>query len=109
MADGMAASTGEARAERQATCFNRLHTKMPRSLLPGTQVQAHGGGMLPWAGRFYWVGEGAKPGCAPNPEGGKGCVDLKLEVSQDINLYSSDDLSSWVFEGVLVNQVTPMA
>ncbi len=65
--------------------------------------------MLPWAGRFYWVGEGAKPGCAPNPEIGEGCENLKLEVSQDINLYSSDDLSSWVFEGVLVSQVTPLA
>ncbi len=31
------------------------------------------------------------------------------EVSQDINLYSSDDLASWVFEGVLVSQVTPLA
>ena len=65
--------------------------------------------MLPWAGRFYWVGEGAKPGCAPNPEIGEGCETLKEEVSQDINLYSSDDLSSWVFEGVLVSQVTPLA
>ncbi len=65
--------------------------------------------MLPWAGRFYWVGEGAKLGCAPNPEIGEGCENLKLEVSQDINLYSSDDLSSWVFEGVLVSQVAPLA
>ncbi len=68
------------------------------------QVQAHGGGMLPWGGRFYWVGEGAKPGCTPG-DFGQGCNPIELELSQDINLYSSADLASWTFEGSLLNQV----
>ena len=68
------------------------------------QVQAHGGGMLAWGGRYYWVGEGAKPGCAPG-DFGDGCRPRELELSQDFNLYSSADLASWTHEGVLLNQV----
>ncbi len=60
--------------------------------------------MLPWGGRFYWVGEGAKPGCTPG-DFGAGCNPIELELSQDINLYSSADLASWTFEGSLLNQV----
>ncbi|KAK9830574.1 hypothetical protein WJX81_000063 [Elliptochloris bilobata] len=69
----------------------------------GRTVQAHGGGMLPWGGRFYWVGEGAKPGCTPGIFG-DGCWPRELELSQDINLYSSADLFAWTFEGTLINQ-----
>ncbi len=60
--------------------------------------------MLPWGGRFYWVGEGAKLGCTPGKYG-DGCLPRELELSQDINLYSSADLSAWKFEGSLLNQV----
>ena len=71
------------------------------------QVQAHGGQLLQWQGRFYWVGEGVKPLCdysqdpylvnASAPCYGK-------DVSQHFNLYSSSDLASWTFEGVLLDQ-----
>ena len=61
--------------------------------------------MLPWDGRFYWVGEGAKPGCVPG-DFGDGCLPRELEMSQTINLYSSLDLATWRFEGSLLNQVS---
>lgn len=62
--------------------------------------------MLAWGGRWYWVGEGAKPGCAPG-EFGDGCRPRTLELSQDINLYSSPDLATWTFESALLNQACP--
>ena len=52
------------------------------------------------------MGEGIKPGCAPG-EFGDGCWPRTVEMSQDINLYSSADLASWTFEGVLLNQACP--
>ena len=70
------------------------------------QVQAHGGGMLAWGGRYYWVGEGVKPGCTPG-DFGDGCWPRTAEMSQDINLYSSSDLASWTFESALLNQARP--
>ena len=62
--------------------------------------------MLAWGGRYYWIGEGAKPGCWPG-DFGDGCWPRTLELSQDINLYSSSDLASWTFEGALLNQARP--
>ena len=66
-------------------------------------MQAHGGQLLLWGGRFYWVGEGAKQPCDYANSADTACVGK--DVSQHLNLYSSADLASWTFEGVLLDQV----
>ena len=70
------------------------------------QVQAHGGQLLQWAGRFYWVGEGAKPYCnySANPWDNATDPCYGKDVSQHLNLYSSSNLASWTLESVLLDQ-----
>ena len=70
------------------------------------QVQAHGGQLLQWAQRFYWVGEGAKPYCnfSANPWEKPDDPCYGKDVSQHLNLYSSTNLASWTFESVLLDQ-----
>ena len=62
------------------------------------QVQAHGGGMLQVNDTLYWCGESYKQPM------------LGDFLSAGINLYSSTDLQSWHFEGMIFNstQITDM-
>lgn len=69
------------------------------------QVQAHGGQVYPTSdGSFFWIGEGAKPGCsAEQLPYATGCSPQILEVSDGINLYVSRDLQNWNFLGVVAS------
>lgn len=52
----------------------------------GNYINAHGGGILKYGGKYYWFGEN-RPGKDSSTEAGVSC-------------YSSDDLTQWTFEGV---------
>lgn len=56
----------------------------------GKRIQAHGGSMLFWQGKFYWYGE--------NKEN---VTDEKLLWHNGVRLYSSEDLYNWKDEGVI--------
>ncbi len=51
----------------------------------GKHIQAHGGGIIQFCGKFWWFGEDRSPGNAPN--------------ARFVAAYSSRDLASWRFEG----------
>ena len=90
-------------------CFFNLYAIAGRAgatVRATLQVQAHGGQLLQWGGRFYWVGEGAKPFCdyTANPWDAPDNPCYGKDVSQHLNLYSSTNLASWTFEGVLLDQ-----
>ncbi|CAK0772385.1 hypothetical protein CVIRNUC_003957 [Coccomyxa viridis] len=57
----------------------------------GQPVQAHGGGIVQVDDTFYWCGESYKQPM------------LGDFISAGINLYSSTDLQSWHFEGLIFN------
>ena len=59
--------------------------------MPCVQVQAHGGGIVQVDDTFYWCGESYKQPM------------LGDFISAGINLYSSTDLQSWHFEGLVFN------
>ena len=59
--------------------------------MPCMQVQAHGGGIVQVDDTFYWCGESYKQPM------------LGDFISAGINLYSSTDLQSWHFEGLIFN------
>lgn len=52
----------------------------------GNYINAHGGGILPYNGRYYWFGE-------HRPAKG-------FSTQVGITCYSSDDLANWKYEGV---------
>ncbi|WP_347160421.1 glycoside hydrolase family 43 protein [Pontibacter chitinilyticus] len=54
----------------------------------GTHINAHGGGILYYNGRYYWFGEHKVAG----PQGNKAMV--------GVSCYSSDDLYNWKNEGI---------
>lgn len=52
----------------------------------GNYINAHGGGILEYGGKYYWFGE-SRPAKGFSTEAGISC-------------YSSDDLKQWTFEGM---------
>jgi hypothetical protein len=52
----------------------------------GEHINAHGGGILRYNGRYYWFGEHKS--------------DNSNQALVGINCYSSDDLANWKYEGV---------
>ena len=56
----------------------------------GNVLHAHAGGMTKWGDRWYWVGRNELAG-AP--------------LFAGLNLYSSDDLINWDYEGLALNAV----
>lgn len=61
----------------------------------GTHINAHGGGVLHFSGRYYWYGENrARP-----PQG------QRWGVSPGVQCYSSADLYNWKNEGVVMKVI----
>ena len=54
--------------------------------MDGNYINAHGGGILPYNGKYYWFGE-------HRPAKG-------FSTQVGITCYSSDDLANWKYEGV---------
>ena len=52
----------------------------------GNKINAHGGGVIYYEGKYYFVGEFREKGSS---------------LTQKISLYSSSDLSTWQFEGII--------
>ena len=55
----------------------------------GQQVHAHGGQLIKHEGTYYWLGTSQKK--------------PPYWFSRDVNLYASDDLSSWRFVGSILS------
>ena len=73
--------------------MNKYHSIKPGTPwldTEGKRIQAHGGSVLFWNGKFYWYGE--------NKEG---VTDEKEIWHNGVRLYSSDDLYNWDDEGVI--------
>ncbi len=69
----------------------KLNSFRPGEIWPddrGVHINAHGGGMLLYAGRYYWFGEHKTEGKAGN----------KAHVG--VHCYSSEDLYNWKDEGI---------
>jgi sucrose-6-phosphate hydrolase SacC (GH32 family) len=60
------------------------------------QVQAHGGGIIRVNDTFFWFGESYKRPL------------LGDFLSEGVNLYSSTDLTSWQYEGLIFNATSQM-
>lgn len=63
----------------------------------GNPIQAHGGGILHYAGTYYWFGENKAGPTHPGV-----LTDLSRVDVIGINCYSSQDLYSWKFEGLVL-------
>jgi len=63
----------------------------------GNPIQAHGGGVNFFDGRYYWFGEN-KTGCSSKQAQGK-------PWHAGVNCYSSADLHEWDFEGTVLPPV----
>ncbi len=66
-----------------------IATQRHESLSICQQVHAHGGAMIELDGIFFWYGTSQK-----QPPGW---------LSTSINMYSSEDLATWQFEGEIFN------
>ncbi len=79
-------NAGDCRAREK-----KLNSFRPGEIWPddrGVHINAHGGGMLLYAGRYYWFGEHKTEGKAGN----------KAHVG--VHCYSSEDLYNWKDEGI---------
>jgi hypothetical protein len=65
----------------------------------GNVIQAHGGGVNFFNGRYYWYGEN-KTGCSAKQSEGK-------PWHAGANCYSSSDLYNWTFEGTVLPATSP--
>ena len=65
----------------------------------GNAIQAHGGGVNFFNGRYYWYGEN-KTGCSAKQSEGK-------PWHAGANCYSSSDLYNWKFEGTVLPATSP--
>jgi hypothetical protein len=66
----------------------------------GVHINAHGGGMLYHAGRYYWYGEN-KEGRTWLPESTKAWEGWRVDVT-GVRCYSSKDLLNWRDEGLVL-------
>ena len=67
----------------------------------GNPIHAHGGGMLPHNGVYYWFGENKN---APNTQNAMGALLDRVDVI-GVSCYSSTDLLNWKNEGVVLPAV----
>lgn len=65
----------------------------------GNAIQAHGGGVNFFNGRYYWYGEN-KTGCSAKQSEGK-------PWHAGANCYSSSDLYNWTLEGTVLPATSP--
>ena len=59
----------------------------------GHRIQAHGGGITAWKGKYYWFGEDRTPGNDPD--------------KRYVSCYSSRDLVHWKFRGQVLTLADP--
>ena len=71
----------------------------------GQVIDAHGAGMLHDGGRYWWYGSARKDHTDPECVPGKGVTPTR-PCDKGINLYSSDDLYAWRYEGLVVKALT---
>jgi beta-galactosidase len=69
----------------------------------GNPIQAHGGGILHFAGYYYWYGEN-KDGDSWLPECNLEWDGYRVDAI-GINCYSSQDLLNWKYEGIVLPAV----
>ena len=74
--------------------YNSIKPGQPWYDTEGKRIQAHGGSVLFWEGKFYWYGE--------NKEN---VTDEKALWHNGVRLYSSEDLYNWHDEGVICKAV----
>lgn len=63
----------------------------------GNFINAHGGGILYYEGTYYWYGENKDGGTSQEP-----VSRLERVIMGGVNCYSSRDLVTWKFEGVVL-------
>ncbi|MBJ6364026.1 glycoside hydrolase family 43 protein [Paenibacillus sp. GCM10012307] len=63
----------------------------------GQPIQAHGGGVLFWEGKYYWYGENKDA-----PTEAAGACGYRTDVV-GISCYTSDDLYNWTYEGLVLS------
>ncbi len=86
--DDTAAQNGDGAAAQQSS-------KVPQSPVndvDGNYINAHGGGILKYEDRYYWFGEHRPASRHDGPQLG-------------VNCYSSDNLTDWKFEGLVLKAV----